>query len=87
MLLKVIFGQRKERYEGEHAPEALDVMDEYSYEENPDWLNQKLETHRLNTDFERFEIIEIEVSIVDILNILRPNTNIQGKVMPPNGEN
>lgn len=87
MILKVIFGQRKERYEGERAPEALDVMDEFSYEENPDWIHKRLQTHRVNPDFERFEIIDIEVPMRDILNILRPSIKVQGKVVPPDGEN
>lgn len=90
MILKVIFGQRKERYEGEFAPEALDVVTEFGYEENPDWLNDKLERLRkeLKEDFKRFEIVDVEVSMKAIQAILRPSLDIvQGKVLPPNEEN
>ena len=47
MDLYVLFGLRRERYEGENAPEALEVMDEVSREENPGWLDQKLKERRL----------------------------------------
>lgn len=84
MILKVIFGQRKERYEGEFAPEALEAMTEFGYEENPDWLNDKLENAKkeLKEDFERIEIVDVEVSMKAIQAILRPNSDpIQGKVI------
>lgn len=35
MNLHVLFIQRKENYEGQYAPEALVVCDEYTMEENP----------------------------------------------------
>lgn len=61
MNLYIIFGQRIERYPGEYAPEALEVMDEYGMEENGQWLEEKLEEHRKNTDFLGVSIFCIEL--------------------------
>lgn len=61
MKLYVIFAQRKERYEGEYAPEALELMDEYGVEENGAWLATKLEEHRKNSDLAAVEIVAIDL--------------------------
>jgi len=61
MKLHIIFGQRKCRYTGEYAPEALDIADEYTMEENPDWLYNKMEDHRKGGSFESVRIIIVKV--------------------------
>lgn len=61
MNLYVIFGQRREMYPGECAPEALEIMDEYGIEENGEWLQKKLEEHRQNTEFVKVDIFCIEL--------------------------
>jgi hypothetical protein len=61
MILFVIFGQRKETYPGQYAPEALEVMDEYGMEDNPEWLEGKLDEHKKDTSFVNVEIIEINL--------------------------
>lgn len=61
MKLFIIFGQRRERYEGEHAPEALEITDEFTMDENPDWINEKLEEHQANKDFLSVKIIEVNI--------------------------
>jgi hypothetical protein len=82
MKLKVIFIQRIEGYEEEYMPEAVEVMDEYGYDENSQWLHEKLEKLRKESYVERAEIIDIEVPLDDILKILRPNKPvIKGKVV------
>jgi len=43
MDLRVLFMQRTERYEGQHAPEAVLCWDEYSIDENPEGFNEALE--------------------------------------------
>lgn len=61
MKLYVIFAQRKERYEGEYGVEALDVADEYTMDENSDWLYGKLEERKKDPDLVAVEIIEIDL--------------------------
>ena len=70
MLLHVIFGQRVESYEGEFAPEALEVMDEYGYDENSEWLHKKLQYYRTDQSFANVEIMEIELG-KDAIDLLR----------------
>jgi hypothetical protein len=62
MRLYVIFGQRKERYEGELAPEALDVMDEYCNDDNPSWLPDKLALYRESGEYIDVDIFAIELT-------------------------
>lgn len=82
MKIFIIFGQRKERYAGEYAPEALDVIDEYGNDENAgEWLVRKVAEHRATQEFESVEAITIEVSSKDIMSRLRPDTKpLLGKV-------
>jgi len=70
--LYVIFGQRKEHYPGEYAPEALDVADECTMEENPEWLLERLQEHRKVSDWEAVEVVKISVPLDPIMQILRP---------------
>jgi len=71
--LYVIFGQRKERFPGEYAPEALDVADWIAMEENPEWIQERLQHHKDTKEFESLEIVRIEVDLSDIMRRLRPN--------------
>ncbi len=38
----ILVGQRKERYEGEYLPEALQVIDANGNDENPDFLIDRM---------------------------------------------
>ena len=69
--LHVIFGQRKESYTGEYAPEALDIADEICMEENPAYLAEKLAEHQKDESFEAVEVIRLEVDLDTIMKILR----------------
>jgi hypothetical protein len=40
MDIHILFIQRKESYEGEYAPEALVVWDEFAMEENPEGFDE-----------------------------------------------
>ena len=51
MKLHIIFGQRKCLYIGEHAAEALEIADEYTMDENPAWLAEKLAKHQKDKTF------------------------------------
>lgn len=83
MKIYVIFGQRIESYEGENAPEARDVIDEYSDEGNPEWLIQKLAEHRKESSFESVELIAIEIDENSVMCRLRPaSVPILGAIVP-----
>lgn len=82
MKIHVLFAQRKGTYEGEYAPEVLDAMDEYSFEENAQHLEEKLDESVNGGEFESVKIIEIDVCGKSISNILTPKQNsICGKVV------
>lgn len=74
MKLYVLMGQRHEQYEGQYAPEALDIIDEYTYDENPKWIFDKKEIHENTDEFESVAIITLEVDTNDIMKRLRPDT-------------
>lgn len=66
MKIYVIFAQRKCRYDGEYAPEALDVMSEFGMEENPEYLENKTKEYISNNEFVSVAIIPIYISDKDI---------------------
>lgn len=80
MVFKIVVGQRKERYEGQHAPEALECCDEYTYDENPTWIEDKLRLHKTNSEFQAVGIIDIEVDGDKIRNILLKPPVLAGEV-------
>lgn len=65
MDLYILFGQRRERYEGQHAPEALEVIDEYVWEENGQWLRGRREERRANEGSEWAALKIIRVTGID----------------------
>jgi len=73
MILKILMGQRIEGYPGEHAPEALEVMTEYDYDENSAWLHDKMDAQLKEKHWESVKIIDVKVSQDKILEILRPS--------------
>jgi len=62
MKLYILFGQRKQRYEGEIAPEALEIMDEYSFDDNSSWIDDKLKEYQRTKEFEFLKILVIEIN-------------------------
>jgi len=80
MLLYVIFIQRDEEYEGQIGVEAVDIMDEYSYEDNPDYLNDKLKELQNQPDITKAELIPIEIKEAEITKILFPAKIIKGDI-------
>lgn len=76
IILKVIFAQRSENYEGQYAPVALECMTEFDYEENPEYLNNKLEEYQKNKEYDDIvaaNIVDIKVDENKILDILFPS--------------
>lgn len=81
MILYVLFGQRKCNYPGQYAPEALEVMDEFGYEENPQWLEEKKEKCKATGEFMAVEIIELAAPTSEIEQRLMPRHEpIEGKI-------
>lgn len=80
MIIKVIFGQRKQDYEGQNAPEALECMTEYDYDDNPEWLENKLKAHMEDKSFISVRIIDVDVDGDRIYDILTKTPSIDGDV-------
>lgn len=83
MNLYVIFAQRHEDYPGQHAPEALEVMDEFGYEENPEWLHEKLAEHQKNNELDSVAIFQVHLkwdAIGIIKGRLKAITKVDGEV-------
>lgn len=74
MELYILFGQRKERYPGEYGLESLACMTSYDNDGNPDYLPEEKAKYDKSGEFERTEIITLNVQESAILDILRPST-------------
>lgn len=61
MKLHILFGQRKCQYEGQYAPEALEIADQYTMDQNPSWLRSKKEHDYARGGFESLAIIVVKV--------------------------
>ena len=63
MILKVLFVQRVESYAGQFAPEAVHVVDEFTYDENPQGFQERCDTiiDALGDEIVGHEILEIKV--------------------------
>lgn len=87
MNLHILMGQRKCTFLGEYAPEALAIMDENGYENNPGFLDDLLQEHGDSDEFASLAIIVVEVSDIAIERRLSPELPpINGKVVgPPEG--
>lgn len=73
MKLYVVMAQRKERYEGEYAPEALAVIAEYGNDDNPDYLRDEVAQSRASDEFTAVEIVALEVSDDALMAALFPS--------------
>ena len=81
MIIKVLMAQRKESYEGEHAPEALEVMTEFDFSENERWLLDKMDAQLKEKHWESVKIIDVEINGKELMNILRPTPKpLEGKI-------
>lgn len=61
MKLHILFGQRKNQYEGQHAPEALEIADEYTMSDNGGWLKDKHSCYEKTKEFSSLAIIVVKV--------------------------
>lgn len=72
MKVFVLFGQRPCRYEGEYAPEALAVADEWTEEDNPDYMREQLATHQASKEFAHLQVVEIWLDGAKLMEVLFP---------------
>lgn len=72
MKLFILWGQRKESYEGQYAPEALNCWTEFEVDENPEGFEEDCEAQKAKhlKEFVAFRVIPVEVSGDKIRNIL-----------------
>lgn len=72
MKLYILWGQRKENYPDEYAPEALNCWTEFEVEENEDGFvaDCKEQQEKKKGQFEAFRVIPIEVSGNKIRDLL-----------------
>jgi len=82
MKLHILFMQRAEKYEGEYAPEALIVWDEYGVDENPIGWHEACakEVKELDNGEHSFRVIEVNVSQDRIRDLLLHNPGVMGLV-------
>jgi len=80
MDLYIIFIQRKERYEGQYGVEAVEIADEYTYADNPDWLNHKLEVWQEAEDIIKAEIVTVKINETEVKEILFPSKILKGDI-------
>ena len=81
MILKTLWIQRKCSYEGQHAPECLVAVDEYSYDDYPNWFDNKVaEELDDKNDIHSHMIIDIVVEQDQISKLLNKNAVIKGEI-------
>ena len=82
MQLFVLFGQREEEYDGQHAPEAIDVIDSYTANENPEYMDKAKDKIIEDDKFVSLDWFEIELGTVemDIRNILIAMPKLRGQI-------
>ena len=72
MKLQVLFGQRICRYPGQYAIEAVGSIDEFSLEDNPQYLiNKKIEMEATK-EFDRLAILTLDVPYETVEKMLYP---------------
>ena len=83
MILYVLFGQRECDYEEQYAPEALETCDEFTMDENPEWMERKAREVSENGEYSSHAIVEIGISKDGMLTIrdrLNKNVMVSGTV-------
>ena len=61
MIVYILFAQRRERYPGQYAPEAVAIMDEFAMEENGEWMSERKAEQQERDDIVSAEIIEVDL--------------------------
>ena len=74
MKIRVLFIQRKERYEGELGPEALCCEDEFTRDANAEWFPKQVEKDlkSIGEDLAGHTIVEFDVDQDEIRRLCLP---------------
>lgn len=82
MKLYILFGQRKCTYDGQYAPEALAVADEWTMDENPDYIDEEYSKYESSKEFSSLAVVPIKVSSAEIDRRLKPDmTPVKGTII------
>jgi hypothetical protein len=68
----VLVGQRKQRYEGEYAPEALAVIDDVGNDDNPDYMREEFAKQHKSGEFSALAVVRLRADSAAINNALFP---------------
>jgi len=81
MKLLVLFGQRKCNYPSQYAVEVIAATDEYSNDDNPDYIQDALAAAQTNDEFDAVNILSINVDDNEVHKRLYPAEEpIEGEV-------
>lgn len=80
MKLFVLFGHRHETYKNQYGVEALSCMTEYDMDENGSYLYDEKAKYILTGDFQSLEIVAIDVNEAELMKIMNPVKELEGKV-------
>lgn len=69
---------RKERYDGEFAPEVVAVCDEWTMDENPSWWPEEIQRQQdaVGNDAVAWAQVTIDLPVNDLLSALYPNPQV-----------
>jgi hypothetical protein len=81
MKLFILMGHRVESYEGEYGPEALETWDEYTEDENQQWIDEQLTKYKNDKTFASVAVIELKVSHKAIIEALYPKNKLESEVV------
>jgi len=81
MILRCLFGQMRESYEEEHAPELLLAWDEYCVDTNPEGFEDECKrVMSALTDYVAYKVIDIEVDGRQIRKLLLDTPKMKGDI-------
>jgi hypothetical protein len=80
MQLHILFGQRKENYPGEFAPEPLLTWSEHEVEDNPDRFRRECDEQMRSSEphFEAFRVFKVAVDATEIKRLLTQTPEVVG---------
>jgi hypothetical protein len=76
MELHILWGQRICDYDGQYAPEALEIADQLTMDDNPEWFSGKMDEYIRSNDFDSVQAMKIKIKDSDIDNCLYPQRDI-----------
>lgn len=80
-VIHALFVQRVCNYPGEYAPELYDAVDEFTNDENPDHLKQRISEAQGDSSIDSCAVVEIVVDSAPIEKALSvQKVSIQGTV-------